>query len=58
LNCPISENQHQDVETNEVENDSTATIIYNENGVLVKKKINETLVIEDAKKKTEIKTKK
>ncbi len=53
LNCPISENQHQDVETNEVENDSTATIIYNENGVLVKKKINETLVIEDAKKKTE-----
>jgi hypothetical protein len=46
------------VETNEVENDSTATIIYNENGVLVKKKINETLVIEDAKKKTEIKTKK
>jgi phage shock protein PspC (stress-responsive transcriptional regulator) len=52
LNCPISENQHQDVETNEVENDSTATIIYNENGVLVKKKINETLVIEDAKKKT------
>ena len=42
LNCPISENQHQDVETNEVENDSTATIIYNENGVLVKKKINET----------------
>ena len=58
LNCPISENQHQDVETNEVENDSTATIIYNENGVLVKKKINETLVIEDAKKKTEIKPKK
>ena len=58
LNCPISENQHQDVETNEVENDSTATIIYNENGVLVKKKINETLVIEDAKKKTEIKKKK
>jgi phage shock protein PspC (stress-responsive transcriptional regulator) len=58
LNCPISENQHQDVETNEVENDSTATIIYNENGVLVKKKINETLVIEDVKKKTEIKTKK
>jgi phage shock protein PspC (stress-responsive transcriptional regulator) len=58
LNCPISENQHQDVETNEVEDDSTATIIYNENGVLVKKKINETLVIEDAKKKTEIKTKK
>jgi phage shock protein PspC (stress-responsive transcriptional regulator) len=58
LNCPISENQHQDVEINEVENDSTATIIYNENGVLVKKKINETLVIEDAKKKTEIKTKK
>jgi len=58
LNCPISENQHQDVETNEVEYDSTATIIYNENGVLVKKKINETLVIEDAKKKTEIKTKK
>jgi phage shock protein PspC (stress-responsive transcriptional regulator) len=53
LNCPISENQHQDVEINEVENDSTATIIYNENGVLVKKKINETLVIEDAKKKTE-----
>jgi hypothetical protein len=46
------------VETNEVENDSTATIIYNENGVLVKKKINETLVIEDVKKKTEIKTKK
>ena len=58
LNCPISENQHQDVEINEVENDSTATIIYNENGVLVKKKINETLVIEDAKKKTKIKTKK
>ncbi len=58
LNCPISENQHQDVETNEVEDDSTTTIIYNENGVLVKKKINETLVIEDAKKKTEIKTKK
>jgi len=42
LNCPISENQHQDVETNEVENDSTATIIYNENGVLVKKKISKT----------------
>jgi len=42
LNCPISENQHQDVETNEVENDSTATIIYNENGILVKKKISKT----------------
>ncbi len=39
LNCPISENEHQDVELNELENDSTATIIYDENGVLVKKKI-------------------
>jgi phage shock protein PspC (stress-responsive transcriptional regulator) len=39
LNCPISENEHQDVESNELENDSTATIIYDENGVLVKKKV-------------------
>ncbi len=39
LNCPISENEHQDVENYELENDSTATIIYDENGVLVKKKV-------------------
>ena len=39
MNCPISENEHQDVESNELENDSTATIIYDENGVLVKKKV-------------------
>jgi phage shock protein PspC (stress-responsive transcriptional regulator) len=39
LNCPISENEHHDVESNEMDNDSTATIIYNENGVLVKKKV-------------------
>jgi phage shock protein PspC (stress-responsive transcriptional regulator) len=39
LNCPISENDHKDVESNELENDSTATIIYDENGVLVKKKV-------------------
>jgi phage shock protein PspC (stress-responsive transcriptional regulator) len=58
LNCPISENEHHDVESNEMDNDSTATIIYNENGVLVKKNINETIVIEDTQKKTEIKTKK
>ena len=58
LNCPISENEHHDVESNEMDNDSTATIIYNENGVLVKKNINETIAIEDTQKKTEIKTKK
>ena len=58
LNCPISENEHQDVESNELENDSTATIIYNENGVLVKKQINETIIIEDDKKKTEYKSNK
>ncbi|MEY2738755.1 MAG: hypothetical protein RL259_664, partial [Bacteroidota bacterium] len=34
-----SENEHQDVENYELENDSTATIIYDENGVLVKKKV-------------------
>lgn len=39
LNCPISENEHQDVENYELENDSTATIIYDENGILVKKKV-------------------
>lgn len=39
LNCPISENEHQDVESNELENDINATIIYDENGVLVKKKV-------------------
>ena len=27
LNCPISENEHQDVESNELENDINATII-------------------------------
>jgi phage shock protein PspC (stress-responsive transcriptional regulator) len=58
LNCPISENEHLDVESNEIENDSTATIIYNENGVLVKKKINETIAIEETQKKTETKSKK
>jgi phage shock protein PspC (stress-responsive transcriptional regulator) len=58
LNCPISENEHHDVETNEMENDATASIIYNENGVLVKKEIKETITNEEAQQKTEIKTKK
>lgn len=57
LNCPISENEHQDVENNEIENDSTATIIYDENGVLVKKKISKAVIIDDSKNLIEIKTK-
>lgn len=57
LNCPISENEHQDVESNELENDSTATIIYDENGVLVKKKISKAVIIDDSKNLIEIKTK-
>jgi len=57
LNCPISENEHQDVESNEIENDSTATIIYDENGVLVKKKISKAVIIDDSKNLIEIKTK-
>jgi phage shock protein PspC (stress-responsive transcriptional regulator) len=57
LNCPISENEHQDVENNEIENDSTATIIYNENGILVKKKISKAVIIDDSKNLIEIKTK-
>jgi hypothetical protein len=58
LNCPISENEHDDVVSDQIENDSTATIIYDENGVLVKKKIMETIAIEEAQIKTERKTKK
>jgi phage shock protein PspC (stress-responsive transcriptional regulator) len=58
LNCPISENEHDDVVSDQIENDSTATIIYDENGVLVKKKIMETIAIEKAQIKTERKTKK
>lgn len=57
LNCPISENDHKDVESNELENDSTATIIYDENGVLVKKKISKAVIIDDSKNLIEIKTK-
>jgi phage shock protein PspC (stress-responsive transcriptional regulator) len=57
LNCPISENEHQDVENNEIENDSTATIIYDENGILVKKKISKAVIIDDSKNLIEIKTK-
>lgn len=57
LNCPISENEHQDVENNEIENDSTATIIYDENGVLVKKKISKAVIIDDSKNLIDIKTK-
>jgi phage shock protein PspC (stress-responsive transcriptional regulator) len=57
LNCPISENEHQDIESNELENDSTATIIYDENGVLVKKKISKAVIIDDSKNIIEIKTK-
>jgi hypothetical protein len=57
LNCPISENEHQDIESNELENDSTATIIYDENGVLVKKKISKAVIIDDSKNLIEIKTK-
>ena len=53
LNCPISENEHQDVESNELENDSTATIIYDENGVLVKKKV-ENVEIEIKREKEKI----
>ncbi|MBP6039297.1 MAG: PspC domain-containing protein [Flavobacterium sp.] len=53
LNCPISENDHQDVESNELENDSTATIIYDENGVLVKKKV-ENVEIEIKREKEKI----
>lgn len=52
LNCPISENEHHDVESNEIDNDSTATIIYNENGVLVKKNYeNVEVILEKEKKK-------
>ncbi len=58
LNCPISENEHDDVVSDQIENDSTATIIYDENGVLVKKKIMETIAIEEAQIKPERKTKK
>jgi phage shock protein PspC (stress-responsive transcriptional regulator) len=57
LNCPISENEHQDVENNEIENDSTATIIYDENGILVKKKISKAVIIDDSKNIKEIKNK-
>jgi phage shock protein PspC (stress-responsive transcriptional regulator) len=57
LNCPISENEHQDVENNEIENDSTATILYDENGILVKKKISKAVIIDDSKNLIEIKTK-
>lgn len=57
LNCPISENEHQDVENNEIDNDSTATIIYDENGILVKKKISKAVIIDDSKNLIEIKTK-
>lgn len=57
MNCPISENDHQDIESNELENDSTATIIYDENGVLVKKKISKAVIIDDSKNLIEIKTK-
>ena len=41
LNCPISENEYGDIENNEIVNDSTSTIIYDENGVLIKKEIKE-----------------
>lgn len=64
LNCPISENEYNDVENIETENDSTATIIYDENGVLIKKEIKDlkekvsNVKIEiDTQKETSIKTK-
>ncbi len=65
LNCPISENDYEDVENNETINDSSSTIIYDENGVLIKKKINQTknentknaIIIDDSKNLIEIKTK-
>jgi len=41
LNCPLSENEYGDIENNEMVNDSTSTIIYDENGVLIKKEIKE-----------------
>ena len=41
LNCPISENEYDDVENTTINIDSNATIIYDENGVLIKKSINE-----------------
>jgi hypothetical protein len=53
----IYENEHQDVENNEIENDSTATIIYDENGILVKKKISKAVIIDDSKNIKEIKNK-
>ncbi len=55
LNCPISENDYEDVENTEIENDSTATIIYDENGILVKKKIDKAVRIDDTKNLKEIK---
>ena len=37
LNCPISENEYNDVEGSETNQDSTATIQLNEDGVLIKR---------------------
>ena len=65
LNCPTSVNNYDD---NEIVNDSTSTIIYDANGVLIKKEIKEiqnevnqevqNVKIEiDTKKETTTKTK-
>lgn len=42
LNCPIYENDFDDIENNETIIDSNSTIIYDENGVLIKKEISGT----------------
>jgi phage shock protein PspC (stress-responsive transcriptional regulator) len=65
LNCPISENEYEDVDNSESIIDSNSTIIYDENGVLIKKTINNSsngksnngVIIDDSKNLIEIKTK-
>lgn len=52
LNCPITENNYDDIEISIQDNDTMSTIIYDENGVLVKKYV--VAEIENAKKRASV----